>query len=592
MAKTKPKAKTKTKRARKLSNAEIALHFDELGDLYELDGAIVHRVVAYRNAAKAIRESTSSVAELAQAGRAQELSGVGKTIAEKIDTLLETGAIPSAEKLKQKFPPGLVVITRLPGLGPKRARKLFDELGISSVEELRHAAETQKLRELSGFGAKTEETVLEALAAGVDAQPKPRVLLSNALGIGESLADALREHPAAERVEVAGSARRWAESCKDLDLVAASNDPKALTTAFCKLPLVAEASRAGEAGARAMTHNALAVDFRVVAPESFGNLLQHLTGSSKHNEALRTAAVKKGLHVSEYGIKDDSDGETRTCATEEEVYELLGMELIPPELRENRGELEAARKRTLPELVKVEDIRGELHSHTVASDGRQTIEEMAAAARERGYGYLAITDHSASHGFGDDVQPDELRATIEAVRSLDDKLEDFKLLAGSEVNILTDGSLDYDDELLAELDWVHASVHTSFRMSEREMTKRVVTALEHPLVDALGHPTGRLIGRREPYAIDLEKVAAAAAETGTFLEINANPNRRDLNEVNARMALDAGARIVICADAHGVDTLANTAYGVATARRAWMTAADVANTLEWAKLDAIRKRNR
>ena len=582
--------RTKSKPERQLTNAEIALHFDELGDLYELDGAIVHRVVVYRTAAKAVREATASVADLAAAGRAQELPGIGKTLAEKIDVLIATGSIPSAEKLKQKFPAGLVEITRLPGLGPKRARKLFDELDISSLEQLRHAAETEQLRTLPGFGAKSEQTILEALDAGADGSPQPRLLLSKALDVAEALAEALRAHPAAERVEIAGSARRWSESCKDLDLVAASDDAGALAAAFVELPLIAEASRPGEAGARALTHNGVAVDLRIVAPATFGSLLQHLTGSKQHNEALRTAAVKRGLHVSEYGVLDDADGETRSCASEEEVYELLGMDWIPPELRENRGELEAARKRELPELVRVEDIRGELHSHTVASDGHYTIEEMAAGARERGYDYLAITDHSASHGFGDDVQPDQLRETIEQVRALNAELDDFELLAGTEVNITTDGSLDYEDDLLAELDWVNASVHTSFRMSEQEMTKRVLDALEHPLVDALGHPTGRLIGRREPYAIDLEQVAAAAVETGTFLEINANPNRRDLDELNARLAVEAGAKLVICADAHRIETLANTRYGIATARRAWLTADDIANTQSWKQLDKQRKK--
>jgi DNA polymerase (family 10) len=319
-----------------MKNAEIALHFDELGDLYELDGAIVHRVVAYRNAAKAIREASASVEELARAGRATELAGVGKTIAEKIDSLLDTGEIPAATKLKARYPPGLVAMTHIPGLGPKRARRLFDELGIDSVEALKVAAEGEQIRGLKGFGAKAEEGILEALAAGADGTPKGRLLLSKALAVAESMAAALREHPACDRVEVAGSARRMAETVKDIDLIATSTDPAALSSAFCELPLIGEASRSGAAGARAVTHNGIAVDLRIVEPGAFGNLLQHLTGSKQHNEALRTDAVKRGLHVSEYGILDDADGVTRTCATEEEVYELLGMDWIPPELRENR----------------------------------------------------------------------------------------------------------------------------------------------------------------------------------------------------------------------------------------------------------------
>jgi DNA polymerase (family 10) len=572
-----------------VKNAEIALHFDELADLYELDGAVVYRVQAYRNAAKAIREAGVSVAELSAQGRAEELPGVGKTIAEKIAALLETGEIPAAAKLKAKFPPGLVEVTRVPGLGPKRARKLFEELGVDSLDKLREAAETQQIRTVPGFGPKAEENILTALAAGADGRERERLLLSKALEIGEAIVAALREHPAADKVELAGSARRWAETCKDLDVVATATDARALAEAFARLPLIGEASVSGEAGARGVTHQGVAVDLRIVPPENWGNLLQHFTGSARHNEALRTEAVRRGFHVSEYGVTDP-EGITHACATEEEVYRLLGMDWIPPELREDRGELEAAREGRLPQLVRLEDLRGDLHCHTTASDGRNTIAEMALAARERGYEYLAITDHSASHGFGNDVQPDELRRHIEAVRATE--VEGLTLLAGSEVNILPDGSLDYDDDLLAELDWVVASVHTSFRIGAAEMTKRIVAAMEHPLVDAIGHPTGRLIGRRDPYDVDVEALVEAAARTGTFLEINGNPNRRDLSEVYARLAAEAGARLVIDSDAHGTDTLANVRYGVATARRAWLTAADVANTLQWPELSRARKRGR
>ena len=573
-----------------MRNAELALHFDELADLYELDGAIVHRVLAYRNAAKAIREAGASVAEMTKAGTVTELPGIGKTIEEKLTTLLDTGSIPSAEKLKAKYPPGLVEITRLPGLGPKRARKLFDEMGIASLDELKKAAEAEQLRTIRGFGPKAEESILHALAAGEDGRPKPKLLLSKTLQIAEALRDALREQPSAERVEIAGSARRWTDTCKDIDLVATASDARALADAFCSLPLIAEAGSPGEAGARAVTHNGISVDLRIVAPENFGNLLQHLTGSKQHNEALRTAAVKNGFHVSEYGVTDDSTETTHACATEEEVYELLGMDWIPPELRENRGELEAARKHSLPALVELDDIRGELHCHTKASDGRNTIEQMAEAASERGYSYIAITDHSASHGFGNDVQPDELRAQIEHIRGLE--FEGITVLAGSEVNIHTDGTLDYEDDLLDQLDWVVASMHTSFRISEKEMTERMITAMEHPLVDAIGHPTGRLIDRREPYGLDIERVVDAAIRTGTFLEINANPDRRDLNEWNARLAAERGAMLVIDSDAHGINTLSNIRYGVATARRAWIGPDRVANTREWPELDRLRKRSR
>jgi DNA polymerase (family 10) len=406
------------------------------------------------------------------------------------------------------------------------------------------------------------------------------------------MAAALREHPSCERVEIAGSARRWAESVKDIDLIATSTDPEALSAFFCDLPLIGESSRSGAAGARAVTHNGIAVDLRIVPPEAFGNLLQHLTGSKQHNEALRTDAVKRGLHVSEYGILDDADGVTRTCATEEEVYEVLGMPWIPPELRENRGELKAARDGGLPRLIEIGDIRGELHCHTVASDGRMTVEEMALAARDLGYEYIAITDHSATHGFGNHVTPEDLRAQIEHVREVDSQLDGIQVLIGTETNILVDGTPDYEDDLLAELDWVVGSLHTSFRIGEKEQTARMIAAMENPLIDVIGHPTGRLIERRQPYALDIDKVIEAALRTGTFLEINANPDRRDLNEVHARQAAEAGVMLTIDSDAHWTNTLPNMRYGVATARRAWITPDKVANTRPWAELDGMRKRPR
>ena len=568
-----------------MKNSEIAAHFDELATLYELDGAVVYRVLAYRNAAKAIRDSGVSVEEMARQGRAVQLDGVGKTIAEKIDALLERGEIPAAQKLKAKIPVGLVEITRIPGLGPKRVRQLHDAIGVSSLADLQAAAEAGRLEEVPGFGKKAQEKVLAALAEGPRVE---RTLLSKGLELGEALVDGLRDNPASNRVELAGSARRWADSVKDLDIVASASDPAALVAAFASLPGVEEVTTSGTAGAKALTYQGLPVDLRIVPDENFGNLLQHFTGSARHNEALRTQAVRRGLHVSEYGVASDESGDTAACSTEEEVYDLLGMAYVPPELRENRGELEAARNGGLPDLIELGDIKGDLHSHTTTSDGRNTITEMAIAAKERGYSYLAITDHSATHGFGNHVTPDDLRRHMERIRSVE--IKGFDLLAGTETNILPDGNVDYEDELLEQLDWVVASVHTSFRIGEKEMTKRIVTAMEHPLVDAIGHPTGRLIGRREPYAVDVDKLIETAARTGTFLEINANPNRRDLNDVYVREAAKAGVKIVIDSDAHGSETLANMRYGVATARRGWLTKADVANTHTWKQLKRMRKR--
>jgi DNA polymerase (family 10) len=573
------------------TNTEIAAALDELGDLTELDGGAIYRVVAYRNAAKAVRDSPVSVLTLARQGRATELPGVGGIIQEKIIDLADTGDIPAAAKLRAKFPPGVIEMTRLPGLGPKRVRRLYEELGIDSLDSLRAAAEEQRIRTLKGFGPKAEEAILASIRlADAGKRTSARVVLDRALVVADPLIAALRAHPASERVELAGSARRMTDTVKDLDVIATAHDPLALATAAARLDLIESAATPTEAGVRLRTHTGLRVDLRIVAPDQFGNLLQHLTGSKEHNMALRDAAVRKGLHVSEYGVLDDATGETRRCATEHEVYALLGLEYIEPELRENRGELEAATTGTLPDLITERDLRGDLHCHTTASDGTASIEEMAAAAREAGYDYLAITDHSASFGFGDEVSPDALREQIARIRAV--QPDGLQLLAGSEVNILPDGSLDYDDELLAELDWVIASVHSSFRMSADQMTKRIVRAVEHPLVDAIGHPSGRKLEQRAPYAFDIHQVIDAAARSGTMLEINSNPDRRDLNETNARAAAAAGVPIVINTDAHRTAGFGVARYGIATARRAWLTAAQVVNTQPWDAVEALRPRYR
>jgi DNA polymerase (family 10) len=582
------------------TNTDIAQALDELGDLYELDGAIIHRIVAYRNAAKAVRDAPVSVTALARQGRATELAGIGSTIQEKVLALADDGVIPATAKLRAKFPPGLLDMTHLPGLGPKRARRLYEELSIDSLDKLRAAAETQQIRSLKGFGPKAEQSILasvlavEAAAEGGDGDGSGRMVLSRALAVGEQLVAALREHPASERVELAGSARRWTDSVKDLDVIATASEPLALAQAAAALDLVESAQTPGEAGVRLHTHTGLKVDLRIVEPDQFGNLMQHFTGSKEHNMALRDAAVRKGLHVSEYGVLDDTTGVTHRCEREEQVYRLLGLDYIEPELRENRGELEAAASRALPALVEVDDLRGDLHCHTTASDGTASIEEMALAARDAGYEYLAITDHSASFGFGDEVSPERLLEQIERIRELSgtDAVGGLTLLAGSEVNILTDGSLDYDDATLSKLDWVVASVHSSFAMDSGTMTERIVRAIANPLVDVIGHLSGRKIVRRPPYQFDFPTVLEAAVEHSTLLEINASPDRRDMNEVHARAAAAAGVPIVINCDAHRVGGFEVARYGVATARRAWLGPDAIVNTRPWAEVAALRPRLR
>ena len=574
-----------------MRNAEIAAAFRELGTLYELDGANRFRVLAYKEAARVIADSPQPVGELAQQGKATTMQGVGDTIQEKIVALLDEGEIPAARKLKEKFPASLVELTRIPGVGAKTVRRIYDDTGIATLDELKAAAEAGDLRGLKGLGAKFEENVLVELERMDADGTEERRILDDVRKVGTELTDALLDSDASEKVVLAGSARRWTDTCKDIDIVATASEPIELAKELAAHPLIAESGNPSANGLRARTHNGIALDLRIVPPEEFGNLLQHFTGSKGHNVKLRERAVKMGLSVSEHGIADVESGEVTKSEEEADVYERLGLAYIEPELREGRDEIALAEAGELPDLVTIDDIRGDLHCHTTLSDGKNTLDEMAAAARERGYAYLAITDHSATHGFGDDVQPDQLRARIEEVAAYNEEGRGgkrFRLLAGSEVNIMPNGSLDYDDELLDRLDWVVASVHTSFRISGAEMTKRVIEAVRNPQVDCLGHPTGRLLLRREPYDIDIEKVVEAAAEAGTMIEINGNPNRRDLNDHHARMAAEAGVPIVCNTDAHRVSTLPLMAYSIATARRAGLTARQVANTRTWKQLQKLR----
>ena len=574
-----------------MRNAEIAAALRELGILYELDGADRFRVQAYREAARTVAESPVSIEQLAEVGRLTELPAIGKTLAEKIETLIETGSIPSADKLKAKFPATLVEVTRVPGLGAKTAKRIYDELGVENLTQLKEAAEQGRLSGMRGLGPKTEENVLSSLEGVTEDGIGERLLLSSVLPVAEEIRSDLIDLGVANRIEIAGSARRWTETCKDLDLIATTNDAAGLVEALATHGLSAESRRGGDAAASVLTHSGLKVDLRIGTEETFGNLLQHFTGSAEHNVELRERALQRGYSVSEHGVAEVESKTVHRFAEEAGVYELLGLPYIEPELREGRGEIEAGDTGELPDLVTVDDIRGDLHCHTTLSDGRNSLEQMAEEARRRGYAYLAITDHSASHGFGNHVTDKQLAKRIEEIHAWNESApRGFRLLAGSEVNIGTNGSLDYPDELLTELDWVMASVHTSFNISEKSMTDRVIAAMENPLVDCIGHLTGRLLLRREPYAVDMPQIAEAAARTGTMMEINGNPNRRDLNEHNAKLAAEAGVRIVCTTDAHGTETLSNVRYSVATARRAWLSADQVANTRNWRSFAPLRKR--
>jgi DNA polymerase (family 10) len=554
-------------------NADVAAQLELLADLLELEGEASFRVVAYRRAAQRIRETAGSVAELALAGRAKGLSGIGKTIEEKIVQVVEDGEMHALTKRKGIIPPEVVLFMRLPGLGPKTAARIWKELGVSTIDELKRAAEAEQIRTLAGLGAKSEERILKALAEKKQ-EPSDRRLLGDGLGALLAVVSVLREHPAAVEVSEAGSARRRKETFRDLDIIATATDADALIDYFTKLKWVVEVAAKGPSKATVLSNEGLRFDLRVVPPESYGNLLQHFTGSKHHNLALRERAVKDGFSVSEYSITVVESGKELRYATERGVYERLGYQYIPPELRENAGELEAARKGELPKLVALEDIKGDLHCHSTWSDGKHTLEQMARAARERGYDYLAITDHPRGTLAEQDVEVD----------ALNDRLAPFRILKGIEVNIRVDGSLSLPDEVLAERDWVIASLHGAF---DRDPTERVLAAMENPHVDLIGHLTARKINIRGPADVDVEQVVAKAVETGTFLEINSQPNRLDLRDTHARLAGEAGVKVLVSTDAHELRALAHIEMGVAQARRAWLTKDQVLNTRSWSQIQKL-----
>jgi DNA polymerase (family 10) len=556
-------------------NVDVADQLDLLADLLEIEGEASFRVLAYRKAATRIRETAGNVAELALNGRAKDLQGIGKTIEEKIVQVVEDGEMHALTKRKKIIPPEVVTFMRLPGLGPKTAARIWKELGVTTVEELKRAAEQEQLRTLTGLGAKTEERILKALAEE-KAEPSDRRLLGDGLGALLAVVSVLREHPAAVEVSEAGSARRRKETFRDLDIIATASDPAALIDYFTKLKWVIEVVAKGPTKATVLSNEGLRFDLRVVPPESYGNLLQHFTGSKHHNLALRERAVRDGLSVSEYSITVVESGEELKYADEAAVYERLGYEFIPPELRENAGELEAARKGELPKLVELADIKGDLHSHTTHSDGRDSLEQMALAARERGYEYLAVTDHPRGTLAEQDLE----------IEALNVRLKPFTLLKGIEVNIRIDGSLSLPDEVLAERDWVIASLHAAF---DRNPTERVLTAMENPHVHMIGHLTARKINIRPPADLNIERIVEKAVETGTFLEINSQPNRLDLRDTHARLAGEAGVPIAVNTDAHQLSALQHMEMGVAQARRAWLTKQQVLNTRTWAQIKKLGK---
>ncbi len=545
------------------------------------------KVLAYRRASENIQNLGQDLRAYWQAGTLEEIPGIGKAIAEKIDELLTTGRLEFYERMQDQVPQGVVSLLEIPDVGPKTAKLLWDELGLQSVGDVETAAREGRLRTLPGMGARSEAKIL----AGIESlfRRSDRIPLGIAWRTAVDLLEALQEScPEVTEATVAGSLRRMRATIGDIDLLAASEAPAAVMRAYAGLPQVAEVVLNGETKTTVRLHNGLQADLRVLEPERWGAALQYFTGSKAHNVRIREMAQKQGLSLSEYGFKRE-DGSEILCPTEEEVYRQLGLPWIAPELREDRGEIHSAVEGTLPHLVEWDDILGDLHAHTDWSDGAGTLAEMAEAARGRGYHYLVISDHTQSLGVANGLTPERLRAQRQEIDKLNAGWDDFRLLQGCELEIKADGSLDFGDELLATLDFVVASVHTSLRQDREQITRRVLNAVDNPYVDVIGHPSGRILGQREESAIDLDALIARAAETGTALEINSIPNRLDLDDVHARRALELGVKVAINSDAHHPGGLDGLPYGLATARRAWATPDAVLNTLDLHELEIWRR---
>jgi DNA polymerase (family 10) len=505
----------------------------------------------------------------------ETLPHVGGTTAAVIRDLAEDRTPQILAELAEEVPTGLVEVTRLPGVGPRTAGRLWRELGVTSVEEVA-GLEEGSLASLKGFGKKSEGRILEA-AKKYDAHER-RMLLDEASALGGRILQFVRSHPATERADLAGSLRRMKETIGDIDVVAASSDPQTLADAFAEAPFAEEVLAHGPKKVYIVT-GGVEIDLRIVAPKAYGSLLHHFTGGQAHNIVLRERAVKRGINISEYGLAEEGTGNYEPVATEEELYARLDLPYIPPELREDTGEIEAAENGELPDLIETEDVRGDLHVHTNYSDGKGTIESMAEAAISLGYEYLVFCDHSQSLRVANGLPPEKLKKKLAAVREADEKYGEIRLLCGSEVDILKDGTLDYEDALLAELDFVVASVHTSFNVGEEAMTARIVRAMNNPYVRVIGHPTGRILERRDPYEVDVSRLIREAAATNTVLELNSYPDRLDLAVPYVREAMEAGVRISIDTDAHDESVLSLVKYGVSQARRAWVEKDRVINCM-------------
>lgn len=569
-----------------MRNGEISAIFNEIADMLDILGEDGFRILSYRRAARQLEALTEDVEDLVRQGRVASIPGIGPALAEKIDEYVTTGRIAYHEELRAKFPPGILDLLRVRGIGPKRVRVLWQELGITDLETLKKAAETHRLSRLKGFGEKTEEKILRSIELLKEGEA--RFLLATAHSVAQTVLDHLRETAPIQHIAAAGSLRRMKETVRDLDILVTTENPSAVVEQFIRMPNVREVVAQGETKSVILLNvenRFIQVDLRIVGPESWGAALQYDTGSKDHNVHLRTMAEKRGLKLNEYGIfRDDTKiaGET-----EEGVYEALGLQWIPAEMREDQGEIELAMERAIPRLVEDGDVHGEFHVHTNATDGVDPLEAMVDTARDLGYEYIGISDHSVSSTVAFGLTAEQALARRDRIRAMNRERKGFTVLLGTECDILDGGEMDYPDEVLKEFDFVIAAVHSRFTQPIGEMTARVVAAIRNPYVNILAHPTTRKIGQRDPVEIDLDEVFAASASTGTAIEIDAYPDRMDLNGTQARAAKKAGCTISVDTDSHARGHLAWMHFGIGTARRGWLTRDDVLNAWPLEKVRAF-----
>jgi len=574
-------------------NSDVADTFNAVADLLEIEGANQYRVRAYRNAARTISTLSRSVSEMVEAGEdLTNLPGIGEDLAGKIEEIVRTGDLKQLEKVEQRTPPALARMLDVAGLGPKRVQTIYENLGVTTMEELHEAAEQGKIRDLHGLGEKTENKILADLERWSAEEERTRRDVAEERV--EPLLSFLRSLDKVVRVEAAGSYRRKKETVGDLDVLAISDVGEDVISRFVEYEDVEEVVSQGETRSTVVFKSGLHVDLRVVEERSYGAALLYFTGSKQHNIALRNMALEKGLKINEYGVWDttgESPEQNQIAGeTEEEIYGLFDLPWIPPELREDRGEVETAQRGDLPDLITLDDVRGDLQSHTTASDGRASLEEMARAAEALGRDYLAVTDHSAYIGVAQGLEADELEQRVEEIQRLNEAMEGITLLTSVEVDIMEDGSLDLPDDVLEKLDLVIFAVHSHFDLPADKQTERIIRAMDNPNCNILAHPTGRQIGKRPAYDVDMGRLMDAALERRCFLELNAQPDRLDLDDVHCRMAQERGLKVAISTDAHSTEELKFIRFGVYQARRGWLEPDDVLNTRSWDDLKALIKR--